>query len=208
MTGFDRGERALALCLALIAGFVDASGFLISNGIFVAFMSGNSTRLGVAAAEASNAILPILSVIAAFVAGVAVATAIGRSQYHRRSKVLACVSMALVLASAFSFLNVAFAAVCAMAFAMGAINIVLADADGVRVGLTYITGALIKVGQAIGGQRNGAGGQYWSAALWLALVVGCTLGALAFRMIGIHAIAVAAVAVAVLSLATRRAIAA
>ena len=38
--------RALQLGLSGLAGLLDATGFLIANGYFVSFMSGNTTQLG------------------------------------------------------------------------------------------------------------------------------------------------------------------
>src|SRR5271168_1732150 len=40
-----RSESTLAICLALIAGYVDAYG-LIALGVYVSFMSGNTTQTG------------------------------------------------------------------------------------------------------------------------------------------------------------------
>ncbi|HEY0551302.1 MAG TPA: DUF1275 family protein, partial [Verrucomicrobiae bacterium] len=40
-----RAERRLAIQLALIAGYVDAYGFL-AYGTYVSFMSGNTTQTG------------------------------------------------------------------------------------------------------------------------------------------------------------------
>src|SRR3977135_1944344 len=42
---------ALACALSGLAGYVDAIGFLHLGGLFVSFMSGNSTRMGVSLAE-------------------------------------------------------------------------------------------------------------------------------------------------------------
>ncbi|MFX6760099.1 DUF1275 family protein, partial [Acinetobacter baumannii] len=42
----------LACALSGLAGFVDGIGFLHLGGLFVSFMSGNSTHLGVSLAEA------------------------------------------------------------------------------------------------------------------------------------------------------------
>ncbi len=47
-----RRNIALACALSLLAGYVDGIGFLHLGGLFVSFMSGNSTRLGVSLAEA------------------------------------------------------------------------------------------------------------------------------------------------------------
>ena len=47
MTRYDSRRWFLAACLAALAGYVDAIGFLKLGGLFVSFMSGNSTRLAV-----------------------------------------------------------------------------------------------------------------------------------------------------------------
>jgi len=48
MRRYDRPLIAAAVALAALAGFVDALGFLGLGGFFVSFMSGNTTRFGVA----------------------------------------------------------------------------------------------------------------------------------------------------------------
>jgi uncharacterized membrane protein YoaK (UPF0700 family) len=47
----SRRNLALACALSAMAGYVDGIGFLHLGGLFVSFMSGNSTRLGVSLAE-------------------------------------------------------------------------------------------------------------------------------------------------------------
>src|SRR6478735_12282982 len=48
----SRRNIALACTLSMLAGYVDGIGFLHLGGLFVSFMSGNSTRMGVSLAEA------------------------------------------------------------------------------------------------------------------------------------------------------------
>lgn len=51
MRRYDVPRHMLAIGLAAQAGFIDALGFLKLGGLFVSFMSGNSTRLGVGIAS-------------------------------------------------------------------------------------------------------------------------------------------------------------
>ena len=51
MRALAPSHQALALSLAVLAGYVDSLGFLQLGGVFVSFMSGNSTRLAVSLAE-------------------------------------------------------------------------------------------------------------------------------------------------------------
>ena len=46
-----KSNLALACALSALAGYVDGIGFIHLGGLFVSFMSGNSTRLGVMIAE-------------------------------------------------------------------------------------------------------------------------------------------------------------
>jgi uncharacterized membrane protein YoaK (UPF0700 family) len=63
---------ALACTLSALAGYVDGIGFIHLGGLFVSFMSGNSTRLGVSLAQGhwSNA-AEAIGLILLFVMGAA-----------------------------------------------------------------------------------------------------------------------------------------
>jgi len=68
----SRRNVLLACALSALAGYVDAIGFLHLGGLFVSFMSGNSTRMGVSLAEGQWwSALESLGLIALFVAGAA-----------------------------------------------------------------------------------------------------------------------------------------
>src|SRR3982075_611139 len=68
----SRRNVALACALSALAGYVDGIGYLHLGGLFVSFMSGNSTRMGVSLAEGKwlDAALA-LGLIALFVIGAA-----------------------------------------------------------------------------------------------------------------------------------------
>lgn len=66
---------AFALTLTGLAGFLDAAAFVRFNHLYVSFMSGNSTHLGMSVGEgAVPAILALLGVVSAFVAGATMGT--------------------------------------------------------------------------------------------------------------------------------------
>jgi len=198
-----RRNISLACALAALAGYVDASGFLHLGGLFVSFMSGNSTRMGVSLAEGQwAAAAESLGLIALFVAGAAAGSLIvlGRG-VNRQPWVLLAEALLLAagaLAYAFALPN---AAVAAIVLAMGMENAVFQIHGGGGLGLTYVTGALVKVGQlAAAAITGGARWDWWpNLLLWAALVAGSLCGALAYHWINLAAIWFAAASALALS---------
>ena len=183
MNRFDRPRQAMAIAIAFLAGFVDALGFLSADRYFVSFMSGNTTRLAVEiASEPARAAVPAL-LIAGFVAGVAGGSvAAARAGAWRKPVLLAMVAALLLLAALLRAIGPAGAALGAMVLAMGAINNTFQRDGGIAVGLTYMTGALVRLGQGIGAALMG---QHQTGAvayllLWCGLFAGALAGALLF----------------------------
>lgn len=202
MTRYDFRTRLLASGLAALAGYVDAVGFLGTGGFFVSFMSGNSTRLGVGVARSAEFAVAALALIGAFVAGVMIASAITQKAVDRRpGAVMLLVSVSLALSAAIAPLAPPLATFACVAFAMGAENLVF-EADGeVRIGLTYMTGTLVKIGQRLSIAL--AGGDRWGwlpfFLLWLGLIAGGVIGALAYALLGVGSLWIAAGAAALLT---------
>jgi uncharacterized membrane protein YoaK (UPF0700 family) len=73
---------------------------------------------------------------------------------------------------------------------MGLENAVFQIEGGGGLGLTYVTGALVKVGQLIAAALTGGERFAWlpNLLLWAALVAGSVLGALAYHWINLAAI--------------------
>jgi uncharacterized membrane protein YoaK (UPF0700 family) len=92
-------------------------------------------------------------------------------------------------------------AVAAIVLAMGMENAVFQIAGGAGLGLTYVTGALVKVGQLAAEALTGGGRWGWAPnlLLWAALVAGSLCGALAYHWINLAAIWFAAGAALALS---------
>ena len=65
-----QAQAASALLLALAAGTVDAVSFIVLHHTFTANMTGNTTKLGIAAGKNDGAAaLPLVVAVAAFVGG-------------------------------------------------------------------------------------------------------------------------------------------
>ena len=199
----SRRNLALACALSAMAGYVDSIGFLHLGGLFVSFMSGNSTRLGVSLEQAhwSNA-AEAMGLILLFVTGAACGSLIvlGRGA-NRQPWVLLVEALLLALAALCYSFNLPNVAVAAIVLAMGLENAVFQIDGGAGLGLTYITGALVKVGQLVAAALTG--GERWDWApnllLWAALVAGAVCGASAYHWINLAAVWFAAALALILS---------
>jgi uncharacterized membrane protein YoaK (UPF0700 family) len=205
MKDYRRRDVALAVGLSGVAGYVDAIGFLKLGGFFVSFMSGNSTRLGVGIATGQWAtVRTALALIGLFVTGVVLGALVARKVGEaRRSAILALEAALLALAAALISIGFDAAGVAAMVLAMGAENAVFQRNGDVGVGLTYMTGALVKIGQRIAAALTGGDRWAWGpyALLWAGLSLGGALGAAAYLRVGVLALWAAAGVVAALAAA-------
>jgi uncharacterized membrane protein YoaK (UPF0700 family) len=188
----SRGNIALACTLSALAGYVDGIGFLHLGGLFVSFMSGNSTRMGVSLAAADwPKAAEALGLIALFVIGAAAGSLIvlGRGAYRQPWLMLAEASLLAAAALCYSF-GLPNAAVAAIVLAMGLENAVFQIDGGAGLGLTYVTGALVKVGQLLAVALTGGARFGWvpNLLLWASLFAGSVLGALGYHWINLAAI--------------------
>jgi uncharacterized membrane protein YoaK (UPF0700 family) len=199
----SRRNVALACALSALAGYVDAIGFIHLGGLFVSFMSGNSTRMGVSLAEGQWwRAAESFGLIVLFVIGAAAGSLIALGRGVNRQPVV-LLAEALMLATAalcyeFGFPNTAVAAI---VMAMGMENAVFQIDGGAGLGLTYVTGALVKVGQFAAMALRGGPGWGWlpNLLLWAAMAVGALCGALAYHWINLAAVWFAAGAALALS---------
>ena len=202
MVQLDLRTKMLAACFSAVAGFVDVVGFLMTGGFFVSFMSGNSTRLGVGIAEGSSTVAVAGGLILTFVAGVVLGASVGRlAKGHKEPAILGLVTGLLALALVMHGLSLGVWAVLPLALAMGAQNTVFAENGEVRVGLTYMTGTLVKFGKRLTASLWGGPPLGWLPylLLWAGLLSGAILGALTFARFGPSALAAAVVAMLLLT---------
>ena len=183
---------ALACALSALAGYVDAIGFLHLGGLFVSFMSGNSTRLGVSLADGQwETAAGAFGLIVLFVIGAAGGSllVLGRG-LHRQPWLLFTEALLLAIAALAYAFRQPTVAIGAIVLAMGLENAVFQIQGGAGLGLTYVTGALVKVGQLLAdalicGPRLGF---LPNLLLWAALVFGSLCGALAYHWMNLGAI--------------------
>jgi uncharacterized membrane protein YoaK (UPF0700 family) len=199
----SRRNVALACALSGLAGYVDGIGFLHLGGLFVSFMSGNSTRMGVNLANRHwHDAAAALGLIALFVAGAAAGSLIvlGRGA-HRQVWLLLAEALLLGAGAVCYGVGLSNGTVAGIVLAMGLENAVFQIQGGAGLGLTYVTGALVKVGQAIAVTLTGGARWGWAPnlLLWAALVAGSVCGALAYQWINLAAVWFAAVAALALS---------
>jgi uncharacterized membrane protein YoaK (UPF0700 family) len=187
MVQSDRRVKILAAGLAVLAGYVDATGFIVLGGYFIAFMSGNSTRMAVGLVKGVPS--PVISgmLIASFVLGVVCGSFAGHfARRNREMWVLIFVALLLACAAILGSGGHTGGAVIAMALAMGAENTVFERDGEVRIGVTYMTGTLVKLGQRITGAMLGGDGFAWVGylLLWMGLVAGAAVGAFTYPLLG------------------------
>lgn len=202
MLSLSPNTRRFAAALAALAGYIDAIGYLSLGGFFVSFMSGNSTRLAVGAAENSSDALLALLLIATFIFGVIAGTLIARLATRPRAAVIGSVAISIAIAAGLSIASRHTLAGLVLALAMGMENAAFVSEGGLPVGLTYMTGTLVKIGQQIGSISSRRDVWQWRpyALHWIALMTGAIGGAYAFRTLGSEALWPAAVAAAILAI--------
>lgn len=200
-----RTRLLAAAGLSALAGYVDAIAFIYLGGFFVSFMSGNTTQGAVAVMQDGDWAMA-LAIVGAFVAGVILGTVVGRVPRARSTWILATVAGLLLVGTLLTEAGIP--AVIPAVFitaGMGAVNTLFAR-DGQTLGLTYMTGALVKMSQEIVAAFTGGSRTAWLPhfVLWLAIAAGAVAGAAAYGMLGIRALWVAvAAALVATAIATR-----
>ena len=207
MNRYQRRVRILAASLSALAGFVDATAYISLGGFFVSFMSGNTTRFAVGLARGAGAAALAAGLIAAFVLGVMAGTLLRRrAGKNQAARVLVLVAVLLAFAAALGTEGFLTGSGLAMALAMGAENAVFEREGEVHIGLTYMTGTLVKLGQHLLSALCGVQGSAWRSylLLWLGLAGGAVTGALLHPLLGLGGLWIAAVAATLFAAAATR----
>ncbi len=202
MTQLPLKLRAAAVCLACMAGFVDALGFLHLGGFFTSFMTGNSTRMAVGLAEATAVLLPA-GLISLFVVGVFLGTLASNPPFSLSPRrLLVGIAALLAFAALIALAGLGTFAIFLTPVAMGAMNTAFQRNGEVAFGVTYMTGALVKFGQRLAIAVSGGAPWGWLPylLLWFGLLLGAVCGALAYPLLGLAGLLVPAAVLAVVAL--------
>ena len=190
-----RVQRAFAMFLALIAGYVDGYGLLFL-GTSVSFMSGNTTTTGLKSGQGDfHAALATAIAVLSFVAGSFLGTLFSQSRLrysHRLTFLVIAGLLATVAVLEQHGPRNVFVEIATLAVGMSMMNPALSKIGGESVSLTFVTGTLNRIGghlAAAAGRHPLPDGQgpkdshlvraLIEASVWSGFVVGAGLSGMA-----------------------------
>ncbi|OYX75138.1 MAG: hypothetical protein B7Y95_03715 [Rhizobiales bacterium 32-66-11] len=185
-----RYPLVLATLMTGAAGYVDAVGYAQAGGLYLSFMSGNTTRLGTALAALNlHVLLGTAMVICAFVIGAVAGTLVVEAPVRRPMLAVLGVEIALLcgalaLVAAGSLMPPLFLISIAMGMQNSAHQVVL----GADVGKSFVTGTLFSFGQSLVAAAKGRVRPMACAIYglsWLTFIAGVALGALTVTAFGL-----------------------
>ena len=213
-TAWHRTAR-LAILLAGVAGYVDAVGYVTLSGLFVSFMSGNTTSAGIALSQgdwtkAVHVGLPI----PLFVLGVILGALLVKTSPRAVTFTYGLVALLLALFAALTLVLpqrsgwIGDLATALLVLPMGMLNATLRHVGATSVGLTYVTGTLASLGESLAAvftKRQVAEAELKAsllASLWLGFGSGATIGGFAIYHWSAWAIAVPVLILLIVSVRT------
>lgn len=184
-------QRFSALVRALISGYVDSYA-LLNFGVFVSFMTGNTTTGGLSAGQANlaaagHSLLPIPF----FLLGILSGSLVVRADPHRalrRLSLLVAIMLAVGAARTY-FAWPEWLGIMLLSSAMGMLNTSITQVGGQAVSLGFMTGDLNNLAQHLAQgivrapvvQAQGSRDTHWRRAallgsLWIFFLAGAVLG--------------------------------
>lgn len=212
-------ETTLAMCLSLIAGYLDGYGLLVL-GTYVSFMSGNTTFTGLKTGQGHfDAALPSAIAIASFVSGSFFGNLLTQSRLRQPHRVIFALIAVVLLTIAGLDRHEPWNApseIAMLSVAMGMMNPALSKVGAESVSLTFVTGILNRLGghlASAAGRKplpdgHGPGDSHLrrariDASVWLGFVVGATISGFAISHFHFWALLPACVVMIALALFSR-----
>jgi uncharacterized membrane protein YoaK (UPF0700 family) len=196
-----RVEWALAVFLAVVAGYLDGYGLLVL-GTYVSFMSGNTTLAGLKSGQGNfRAALPSAIAVMSFVAGSFLGNLLTQSRLRYSHRLIFGVIAGLIATVAglgrHGVWNVP-GEIAMLSLAMGMMNPALSKVGAESVSLTFVTGTLNRIGSHLAAaaarkplpEGQGPGDSHLAraridASVWSGFLVGAGLSGMVashFRM--------------------------
>src|SRR5271167_614412 len=190
-----RVEWALAIFLALIAGYLDGYGLLVL-GTYVSFMSGNTTITGLKSGQGNfQAALPSAIAIVSFVTGSFLGNLLSQSRLRYSHRLIFGVIAGLLATVAglerHGLWNTA-GEIAMLSLAMGMMNPGLSKVGAELVSLTFVTGTPKRIGGHLAAaarrkplaEGRGPGDSHLArarveASIWAGFLVGAVLSGIA-----------------------------
>lgn len=172
-------EVALAVVLSTVAGYLDAVGYVVLGGFFVSFMSGNTTELATRLGASAWSIAGFGgTLIGAFFAGTVLGAVLARLRDGRTTVLTATTVLVAATSLAVMFTDSKLPIMLGLPLAMGVVNATFLTAGEASIGLTYMTGALVKAGQRLVDAFHGGPRMLWARhlSLWASLLTGGVIG--------------------------------
>ena len=200
MSGYSKRERGLAASYAFIAGFVDSVGFLFLGGVFLSFMSGNTTRAATSLVSGDWDLAALASsCLLLFLAGVMQGALVRRLArrwvplHWVRDVVIANMDILFVISSILILADQPHIGIMFASLGIGAMNSIFERDGEVDIALTYMTGTLVKMGQRFIDTFFGGAHSKWLQyfVMWASLSAGAVTGALAYWAVDVRAIIIA-----------------
>lgn len=206
MIRYDKHFCLPAAGVSAVAIYVDAIKSLKLGDLFVFFMSGTSARLAIGAIGAivdSQIALIAVQLLAGLVVAVVAGTVLARVAGIRRKPAVLGVRLPFPCGCGVRECQPSGSGTAsAITVVMGAANTVCQRAGEVRIGVTYMTGALVKRGHRPAGALRGSSCWAWLSylTLWSGLIAGAVAGALVYPRVGLVGVWSVAVAITVLAI--------
>ncbi|MBK2401784.1 YoaK family protein [Erysipelothrix sp. strain 2 (EsS2-6-Brazil)] len=139
-----------AYVFSFISGYLDVLGILAIGGVFLSFMSGNSTRLGIHLINQEwIEVLRYVLVLISFVLGSFIGNLFCTGSHAQSiKKILELDILCLVVALAFQFTTYQTWSFPLISFAMGIQNKAQVEVNNATIGKGFMTGVLYGIGEA------------------------------------------------------------
>ena len=178
-----RNETIIAYIFSSIYGYVNAIGFIVMNGLFFTFMSGNSIRLGVNLGNfdlQSN--LRLFIVFTALILGIFLSDFLFSTLKKRSIEILILLELLLFIVTLlFSLKYNSWIVFLPLGIAMGVQNMLNLLIGNNLMGKSFITGLIFNFGISLSRLVQGKGSWRLSmkyAFTWFIFVIGAIMGTL------------------------------